>query len=619
MSEPSSPGGGGPASEDRAGVPSGVASSASGLASSPSGFASSASQLEKRKYAQAADVVAHLRKLLDGYRLYTPEHSTLKGFQETFYGRLTAYLQEHEELPLAVTAATLAVDGHTVFSTDKREESLSHALFLDGLKLLTFARGVKRDEVDTITRLWRDALDGKTTADQNFVTRFWELDFEHAKVLAVETFAEDAEEGAGTNRSKDKLEVLIGDLVAQQSAGEGRAVRRMQVTREDLEVLKMKGVADLTADDLAQHADAATAKALQGLTREELAQVRAELLEPEAVRLERTLHALAWATQAATPAQTAQLMEALRALMKLLAEGRRLDVISLAFKNAVLAVRAAPAGADARIRVVKQASENLGHPAVLEAVLPLLDEPATAESALAVLRFLQPSAIAALLDRLGTLKTREGRARLVELLAAGATRAEDVAARLPTAPEEVAELLLSLVKETDPKWWFAMKAAMAHPGKAVRRAAVQRLTREKVLALRFELYALAGGDDPEIRNALLPRLVSAKDPGVVPVIARLLGQRAKLDDAERKSLVVALGVVGGEAACNLLKRELENEAEALELRCAAALALGSSGDERCRPALEAYAKKLLGRGPLKDACAEGLKRLDAHRPGGKAP
>lgn len=77
-------------------------------------------------------------------------------------------------------------------------------------------------------------------------------------------------------------------------------------------------------------------------------------------------------------------------------------------------------------------------------------------------------------------------------------------------------------------------------------------------------------------------------------------------------------MVGGEAACNTLKRVLEDEGEATELRCAAALALGSSGDERARPALEAYARKLLGRGPLKDACAEGLKRLLAHRNGAKA-
>ncbi len=579
----------------------------------------------KRKLAAATDVCAHLRKQLDAHRLYAAGHTTLKGFQDSLFQRVSAYIAEHEELALGVTAHTLTAEGQVVFTSDKREESLSHALFLDGLERLVFARGLAQSELDQVMVLWRDAIDGRMPAGHNFLTRLWEAGFQHVNAVSIETFAEGEDDDKKQDRDKqqDQLKALMNELVSDKLAGEApdgaKGPRMLRLTKEDLVVLRTEGVVELTAEDLARNDAAAAAQPLPGLLAEDAQALAAELSEADEVRLERGLHALAWASLSTSAAETEQLQEALRHLYVVLANKHRLDILADAFKHAVQAARAAPLEAEPRIRAVKLASETLGHPSVMEVVLPLLDEPATAEQALAALRFLQPAAVTSLLDMLRLLQTKGGRTKLVELLKAAGPKAEEVAARLEGAPADLAVLLLGLVKESDPQWWALQRAGLAHEAPEVRRAVATQLSREKVLEHRAELYALAGGDDAQVRHALLPRLVAARDRGVVPLLEKLLSQHTRVDAAERKSLLVALGMLGGEQACALLRKELTQEADG-ELKAAAALALGQAGDQSARPLLESFAKKVFGGGHLKDACAEALKRLDAQKaPGGAKP
>ena len=107
--------------------------------------------------------------------------------------------------------------------------------------------------------------------------------------------------------------------------------------------------------------------------------------------------------------------------------------------------------------------------------------------------------------------------------------------------------------------------------------------------------------------------MASPDRTAIAPLVRVIGMPAT-DAAEKKRAVAALGQVGGGEACAALKRILENDKDT-EVRAGAALALGAAGDESARALLKEHAGKLIGGGPLKAACAEALKKLDAKKAG----
>lgn len=566
------------------------------------------------------EICAQLRKVLDGMRLYAKGHVTLDGFLKTLHQTIAAELASGEELALGVAPLSFTFQGKPISPAEKAEDSLSHLLFLDGVHRLTFSPGLELLEVVRLMEIWRAAQDGRVGATQTFATRLWEADFPHLRLLSVETFSEGSasEESEGARAQEDQLRSVMselsGDRLAGGSSAEAARGKLTRVTQEDLKLLKLQGIAELTAEDLRRQ-DAAQRPAMAGLSAEEAQALVREIQAGQARVIERVTDAVVALSSLASPEENEKLQEVFRSLLLGLARARRYGDLQGTLNHLVAFARGDPTQLETRFRLVARLIKALESVELLKVLLSGLDDPAQAEAAAAVLRFLHPSAVGALLELLSLPQTPTGRRQLMEVVASLKPDPALLVERVERSAPEVALEVLRLAASLGEAGWAPRRAALAHSSLEVRRAALAGLTREQLLARREDLYQSAADPDPELRRSLFQLFMSAKDRRAAPALATLLG-REDLVEGERKRLLVALGQLGGEEACAALRREFSGQKE-VELKAACALALAQAGDQEARPLLQPFAGKLLSFGPLKQACAEALKRLDGLQAAGK--
>jgi hypothetical protein len=270
---------------------------------------------------------------------------------------------------------------------------------------------------------------------------------------------------------------------------------------------------------------------------------------------------------------------------------------------------------DARMQTLARLLRALQRHELLGPIVESLDDDAQRDAALTILRFLPSKSEALLLDWLGVPEKPEARRLISDLVTPMKPEPNDLAARLGWSNADVAQELLRIAATLGAAGWPVRKAGLAHVATPVQVTAVKGLDKAALATYRNELLPLLASPIPQVREALFTTFVGSGDKAVAPALCTLL-RRQKLEDSEKKRVIIALGTLGGPEACTTLRQVFEQEPN-VELKCMAAGALANANDEKARPLLEAAAGKMLFGGPLKKAAQDALKRLDAQKARGQ--
>ncbi|MBK7857948.1 MAG: HEAT repeat domain-containing protein [Archangiaceae bacterium] len=565
----------------------------------------------------ATEHATHFKRVLDGMRIYPKGHKTLAGYEAGLFDRLTTALAlEHDELALTVTPLGFSVHGTILNKADRLGDSITHPLYLDGVKRLSITRGLTAAELTRFMQLWRDTLDEQLGDTHTFSTRVWEEDFDSFEIVSLDTFG-DGVKGPDGRTGKERLQSAI-DTLAGKADGLGggggpggpQKLRRLpHVTQEDARQLKARGIPQLTEQDLQRMASGERVKP-PGLTPAELAALSKELLGQHDRVVERVFDALFLISTGSTAAEQESLANALAIVMNAMVRAGRIDHLRDNLMRQVSEARKGdPLAADARLQTLARLMTALRRSDVLGPLIAALDDEAQRAAALTVLKFLPAKSELALLDWLWAPELPEARKALADVLATMKPDPNELAARVGWSDAELAIELIRISQAHGPAGWVVRKAALAHAIVAVQVAAVKGIDKATIAAHRLELVPLLSSPVNEIRETLFSTLVASGDKAVAPALCTLL-RRQKLDETERRRVVIALGTLGGPEASATLRHVFEHDAS-VELKCTAAGALANMGDEKARPLLKAAAGKLLFGGPLKKAAQEALKRLDA--------
>lgn len=574
----------------------------------------------------AAEHATHFKRVLDGMRIYPKGHKTLLGYQQGLFEKLAAALSEdHDELSMVVTPLGFAVHGNIVMKADALGDSITHPLYLDGVKRLTVVKGLTEAELQRFMTLWRETLDELLGDTHTFSTRVWEEDFEFLEIVSLDSFG-DGPKGPDGRSGKERLQSAIEALAGREepapdgtgeAGGGARKLRRiLRISGEDLRQLKARGIPQLSEADLARLAGGEKVKP-PGLTDLELAALIKELLAQHDKVVERVFDALFLVSTDSTPAEQESLSNALAIVLAAMSRAGRIDRIRDNLMRQVNDARKGdPMVMDLRMQTLSRLLKALRRPDVFGPLVVALDDDAVREAALIVLKLLPSKSESLVLDWLGVPERPEGRKVLADLVMTLEPDPADVAARIGWSDPDLALELVRIGAALGEPGWPVRKAGLAHLAQHVQVASVKSLDKATIAAHRTELFPLLSSPLPEIREALFTTLVASRDPHVAPALCTLL-RRQKLDDAERRRVLIALVTLGGPEACGTLRQVLEKDPNA-DLQLLAAGALGNLGDEKARPLLEAAANKVLFGGPLKKAAQEALKRLDAAKKGANA-
>jgi len=574
----------------------------------------------------ATEHATHFKRVLDGMRIYPKGHKTLQGYQQGLFEKLSnAFGLDHDEVSMTVTPLGFSMHGQIVNKADVLSDSITHPLYLDGVKRLSVLKGLKEDELSRFMQLWRDTLDEQLGDTHTFSTRVWEEDYECIQIVSLDSYGDGAK-GPDGRTGKERLQWVIDALAGKgpdddvTAAAEGYDLRRgsklrrmSHVTPEDLRQLKARGIPQLSDADLQRMAGGERVKP-PGLTDPELQALVRELLGQHAKVVERVFDALFLISTGSTPAEQDSLANALAIVLLAMTRAGRIDSIRDNLMRQVSEARKGdPLMIDARMQTLARLLTALQRNTLLDPIVTALDDATQRDAAITILRFLPTRAGPQLLDWLGVPESPEARKLLVELAAKFKPDPADLAQRIGWSDAELAQDLLHLAATLGANGWPVRKAALAHAVVGVQVAAVKGLDKPTISAHRVELMPLLMSPVHEIRETLFNSFVASGDRAVAPALCTLL-RRVKLDDTEKKRVIIALGTLGGPEACTTLRGILEKDSN-VELQCIAAGALANANDEKARPLLEAAAGKMLFGGPLKKAAQEALKRLDLQKKG----
>ncbi len=187
------------------------------------------------------DVILALLKAKKTVRMYPQNNPVYQKTLEDTYAKFNEALQYREALTLRMRQHEILFESERVYHNPEKDDNLALFFFKDGLRELTFKKGISKEEMEEFLRII--ALDFEREAvDDDIVTLLWERDFENIKYVTDETFLIDDEEYEPELIGQTVLEGTETDelLKAYSDAFRAEDVKTttiMNLTERDLQLL----------------------------------------------------------------------------------------------------------------------------------------------------------------------------------------------------------------------------------------------------------------------------------------------------------------------------------------------------------------------------------------------
>lgn len=197
----------------------------------------------------AKDVIQAVLKAKKTIRMYPDNNPIYKKTVDETFGRFADLFNYHDELALKLKQNEIFFNTEQVYFNAEKEDNLALFFFKDGLRELTFRKGLTPFEVEEFLKII--ALDfDREAVDDDIVTLLWEKDFQNIKYVADDAFlAEDENyEAAAVTEVKGKAPETDEVLKAYASAFEAEDVRDIAIinlTDKDLQLLVKEMEKDL--------------------------------------------------------------------------------------------------------------------------------------------------------------------------------------------------------------------------------------------------------------------------------------------------------------------------------------------------------------------------------------
>lgn len=141
---------------------------------------------------QITELLSLITKGVRATQLYLPNNPVYQRAVDNVRAGFRQVFQSVEEIPLQITESELKWEDEVVYSNESKGESFAWLLFKDGLRSLTFKRGVETDELPKFLRILHQARTLQADAADDMLTLLWEQDFQYITHTFRELLSENA-------------------------------------------------------------------------------------------------------------------------------------------------------------------------------------------------------------------------------------------------------------------------------------------------------------------------------------------------------------------------------------------------------------------------------------------
>jgi len=160
---------------------------------------------------EAKDILQSLMKAKKTLRMYPENNPVYVKTLEDTYSRFKSFFDYKDTFSLKIKQNSIYYDSEQIYFNSEKEDNLALFFFKDGLRELTFNKGLPPQELEEFLKII--ALDfDREMFDDDVVTLLWEKDFQNIRYLVDEAFLVDLEEEDYERKAEDKVKEKVTDV-----------------------------------------------------------------------------------------------------------------------------------------------------------------------------------------------------------------------------------------------------------------------------------------------------------------------------------------------------------------------------------------------------------------------
>lgn len=192
---------------------------------------------------EAKDLLQCIIKAKKTLRMYPDNNPVYVKTLDESYLKFKNFLDYKETFTLKIRQNSILYDAEQIYSSAEKEDNLALFFFKDGLRELTFKKGLSHEELEEFLKI--TALDfEREVMDEDIVTLLWEKDFQNIQYIVDEAFLIDSEEEeyeAVAEKNIKEQVTDVNDLMRAYADGfqeeEFKGIAIVPLTDKDLQTL----------------------------------------------------------------------------------------------------------------------------------------------------------------------------------------------------------------------------------------------------------------------------------------------------------------------------------------------------------------------------------------------
>jgi len=138
---------------------------------------------------KARNVIQFFKKTFSLIKLYPPKNPSVAKSIDLFNNQIGEFLNEYGELAIMVGEFSFSFKGEIVFQDEERSKSLPFLFYKDGLRELSFHKGLDKEELCEFFRTISEVSD-LPPEDADIINSLWEKNFIYIRYYSVDEFLE---------------------------------------------------------------------------------------------------------------------------------------------------------------------------------------------------------------------------------------------------------------------------------------------------------------------------------------------------------------------------------------------------------------------------------------------
>ena len=148
----------------------------------------------QQRVSLARELFTELGRLMKSITLYGAQHQSTLNFRERFSQTMTSVLDAHAKLSVELLTYALTISEQVVYEDPKIEGNFIYRFYTDGVRQLSFERGITPREVDRFLDLCLMDWSDPQLFEDDAVTLLWSARFEHISYQVAPRYDEGTEE-----------------------------------------------------------------------------------------------------------------------------------------------------------------------------------------------------------------------------------------------------------------------------------------------------------------------------------------------------------------------------------------------------------------------------------------